>query len=266
MYVLAISRELWAPPFMEAKTWGHPTSNIIESVNSLLLEERRMPIVELLNGIWHRVMDIRFKRLQDAKQKIAECPGQLSTDFALASLKESIEFSQHRLVQVADMLHGSVVSFSGERYTVNLDKHTCTCGRFQVNEIPCGHAVALINKLRLSPRDFIPEFFSLQTYRDTYSTNLLPVSVDHLDVCADCEPPLQQKPRGRPKERRLRKGERQRKKNEARAVARAAAVGAPVDLPDHAPQRCGQCGGVGHNKRSCRDVPQVPLVGARRGG
>jgi hypothetical protein len=108
------------------------------------------------------------------------------------------------------------------------------------------------------------EFFSLQTYRHTYSANLRPVDLLNLSVSADCEPMLQRKPRGRPKERRMRKGERQRKKNAARAVARAAAVGAPVDLPDHAPQRCGQCGGVGHNKRSCQDVPQVePLIGAR---
>jgi hypothetical protein len=65
MYVVGIDSSLWAPPFMTANTWGHPTSSIVESINSLLLEERGAPIVELLNGIWHKFMDLRFTRLQD---------------------------------------------------------------------------------------------------------------------------------------------------------------------------------------------------------
>jgi len=95
-------------------------------------------------------------------------PVQLSTNFALDVLKESLKFAQHRLVLRQDELHGSVLSYSKSRYFVNLAEHTCSCGRFQINDIPCGHAVALIYKLRGHPRDFIPRFFSLETYRDTY--------------------------------------------------------------------------------------------------
>jgi zinc finger SWIM domain-containing protein 3 len=167
MYVVGIDSSLWAPPFMTAKTWGHPTSNVVESINSLLLEERGAPIVELLNGIWHKFMDLRFTRLQDARKTIEKYPGQLSTDFALEVLKESSKFAQHRLISCQDNLHGSVLSYSNSRYFVDLAAHTCSCGPFQVNGIPCGHATALIHRLRGHPRDFIPEVFGLETYRQT---------------------------------------------------------------------------------------------------
>jgi hypothetical protein len=253
MYVVAIDRGMWAPPFMTTRTWGHPTSNIVESINSLLLEERGLPIVELLNGIWHKFMDLRFTRLQEARSTIQKYPVQLSTNFALDVLKESLKFAQHRLVLRQDELHGSVLSYSKSRFFVNLAEHTCSYGRFQFNDIPCGHAVALIYKLRGHPRDFIPRFFSLETYRDTYRENMRPVNInaiESLSLSEMCLAPLLGRPRGRPKERRMRKGERKRRDTMRRAIAQ----GALPDVPVNAPQRCQQCNNIGHNRRTCTEV------------
>jgi zinc finger SWIM domain-containing protein 3 len=210
MYALGLDPAMWAAPFMTAKTWGHPTSNIVESINSLLLEERKASIIDLLNGIWHKFMDLRFARLQDAQQTMEKFPGQLSTDFALETLKESSMFSQHRSVLRQDNLHGSILSYSNSRYVVDLAERTCTCGWFQVNGIPCGHAVALIYRLHGQPRDFIPTFFSLVTYRDTYSDNVkaIDANISSLLMSEECLPPNLNRPRGRPKEKRLRKGDR----------------------------------------------------------
>jgi hypothetical protein len=258
MYVLGIHRHLWAPPFMTAKTWGHPTSNIVESINSLLLEDRKLAIVDLLNALWHKVMDLRFTRLNDATHKIATLRGQLHTEFALERLKDSLKFAQQRRVLCQDRLHGSVVSFSGASYTVDLENASCTCGRFQVNNIPCGHAIALINKLNLQPRDFIPKYFLLTTYKQTYTENLVAVNIANLTPSGDdCYPPHLRKPRGRPKEKRLRKGERCRRE----IAARAAAAGAIAAVPDNIVQRCSQCRGVGHNRTTCCEVVQFSIGG-----
>jgi hypothetical protein len=89
-----------------------------------------------------------------------------------------------------------------------------------------------------------------------------PTDIRDLPLSADCEPPEQRRPRGRPKTRRMRKGERQRKRKEANVAAHAAALGAPPELPGRAPQRCGQCGGVGHNAgtSTCKEVIQYQLL------
>jgi len=53
----------------------------------------------------------------------------------------------------------------------------------------------------------------------------------------------------RPKERRIRKGEKK-----AKGLQRGA------EVPDNAPQRCTQCGNVGHSRTTCDEVCQLPIV------
>jgi hypothetical protein len=118
---------------------------------------------------------------------------------------------QIAIVQRSSETSGSVTTFNGTRHTIALAESTCTCGRFQINKIPCGHAVALIHKLRKDPRDYIPGFFLLKTFRDTYRANLNPIDATDLpegDTGIPASPPVLRKPRGRPGERRLRKEQR----------------------------------------------------------
>jgi hypothetical protein len=100
-----------------------------------------------------------------------------------------------------------VHSFSGNNYVVDLTKSTCTCGRFQVNDIPCGHAIACLRVLNQAPREHIPEFFSLEHYYYTYEKNVQPVDVTALEAQAtdNCLPPILKRGRGRPRTRRIRK-------------------------------------------------------------
>ena len=171
---------------------------------------------------------------------------------------DSLKFAQQRRVLCQDRLHGSVVSFSGASYIVDLENASCTCGHFQVNNIPCGHAIALINKLNLQPRDVIPKYFLLTTYKESYTEIQVAVNIADLTPDGDdCYPPHLRKPRGRPKEKRLRKGERRRRE----IAARPAVAGALAEVPDNTVQRCSQCRGVGHNRTTCRDVVQFPIGG-----
>jgi hypothetical protein len=167
-----------------------------------------------------------------------------------------VDDAQHRLVERSSDSAGSVTTFSGTRHAVDLAAATCTstCGHYQINRIPCGHAVALIRKLGKHPHDFIPAFFLMTTHRDTYRANLHPVDCTELPSSVDCLQPILKKPRGRPKERRLRKAERRRRTLAVRAAEAA-------EVPDNAPQRCAQCGGIGHNRRTCKEIVQAPLVG-----
>jgi hypothetical protein len=55
-------------------------------------------------------MAMQFERKRDAMHKLA-IPGQQYTDFALKQLAESVEFTQHRKVQMSDEQHGIVTSY-----------------------------------------------------------------------------------------------------------------------------------------------------------
>jgi hypothetical protein len=106
-------------------------------------------------------MNTRFERKQTASALLDSDNGEIYTESALKILAESLENSQHRRAYLANHEHGQVHSFSGNNYFVDLTKLMCTCGRFQVNDIPCGHAIACLRRLNQAPRDHtsILEFF-----------------------------------------------------------------------------------------------------------
>ena len=104
-------------------------------------------------------MDLRFRRLQQAKAV------ERYSQYSSTLLQESMQHSLVPHVRCADDDHASVHTFSGKWYQVDLLQRICTCGRFQYNDIPCGHAVAVIQR-------YIPTVLHLQHRNATLETTL----------------------------------------------------------------------------------------------
>ena len=60
-------------------------------------------------------------------------------------------------IQVQDEHSARVVESNGESFLVNLHNRTCTCRKFQDEDVPCSHAVAFILRLQQAPLDYIPD-------------------------------------------------------------------------------------------------------------
>ena len=148
---------------------------------------------------------------------------------------------------------------SGKWYQVDLLQRICTCGRFQYNDIPCGHAVAVIQRYRPPPpttqcnaRDYIARNLTFAAMNAIYTQVMPPVDVGGLQVPLrpelwECRPPLFKKPKGCPLTARI-----AAKEQRARRAARA---GALPDIPNHI-QRCSRCREEGHNVLKCRALPE----------
>ena len=132
-----------------------------------------------------------------------------------------MNFSNHQLIRYADPLHASVLSTMGKWYVVDLEAHTCTCHHFQYDDIPCGHAVAVIQTYRSpegalarrSARDFVSYNLTLAAFRATYDGPVMPpveIATSTLHEDELCYPPLFEKARGRPQTARLTAGEQRR--------------------------------------------------------
>jgi hypothetical protein len=225
-------------PYESKSDGGHHTSNIVESFNGLLEKDRFLPVLDLLDALWTRYTNIRFERKQIAPTLLESDNGEIYTEFALKILAESLENSQHRRVYLADHEHGQVDSFSGNNYFVDLTKPICTtCGRFQVNDIPYGHAIACLRRLNRAPHDHtsIPEFFNLEHYHNRlYEKNVHLVKISDLQAEAtdNCLPPILKRGRGRPRTRWIRKGERQPRRE------RRERQGLLPDVEDRLTNRC----------------------------
>ena len=147
---------------------------------------------------------------------------------------------------MSDRQHGIITSPSGAKFLVDLVACTCTCGRYQVNNIPCGYAIACIIKLQKEPRNYIPKVFSLQKYLQTYSRNVLPVDTIELEASLHCRRPILNRPRG-PAEGAKGRAFRQQV---------AGGLGGISGRIQH----CSGCGKTGRNIVPCREPPELPVT------
>ena len=93
--------ETWAEARFPGHRYGYDTSNIVESVNKTLKLQRELPIVELLNSIWHRVMQHRADRLAAAIKE--EAAGSTWTSWAAGILLEGRKWAGGNWVSLCSL-------------------------------------------------------------------------------------------------------------------------------------------------------------------
>lgn len=59
-YITDIGFEMFSSMHFAGRRYMHDTSNIVECMNSIYLEEWEQPVLEMLNGIWYKEMDRRY--------------------------------------------------------------------------------------------------------------------------------------------------------------------------------------------------------------
>ncbi|KAM3337565.1 hypothetical protein P3S68_031890 [Capsicum galapagoense] len=65
---------------------------------------------------------------------------------------------------------------SGRRYIVDLESGSCNCARFQIDQIPCAHAIAVLKSKHV--KDFGPyclEYYKPNTLMKTYEVPIIPM-------------------------------------------------------------------------------------------
>ena len=49
-------------------------------------------------------------------------------------------------------------------FTVYMEEKTCTCKKFEMDEISCSHAMAAINKRQMNPYKYCSTYYKMDTY------------------------------------------------------------------------------------------------------
>ncbi|XP_060210692.1 uncharacterized protein LOC132637648 [Lycium barbarum] len=68
-----------------------------------------------------------------------------------------------------------VVKDEGYQYNVDLKNMTCECLEFQTDELPCTHAMAVIDKRSLPKFTYCADWFKKQAWQETYKGEILSV-------------------------------------------------------------------------------------------
>ena len=182
------------------------------------------------------------------------------------SIQKLVNDCARRYCFYANILNVSYEVQSGETlrdYRINLEEHTCSCRGWQSTGYPCSHALAIILSRKDNPQLYVESFYTLNSFKKTYSMPIIhphsdenigplnpvppPLEVgpnDHTDSESnsdesdnDLQPPIIRRQAGRPPKQcsDAEKRRREARRSEIRRV-----------------QKCGPCREGGHSSRTCR--------------
>ncbi|KAI3845712.1 hypothetical protein MKX03_024617 [Papaver bracteatum] len=234
-WIRRIPPRLWATAYFEGSRFGHLTANIVESLNSWILEASGLPIIQMMECIRRQLMTWFNERRETSMQWTT-----ILVPSAERRVAEALERARSYQVLRANEAEFEVISHEGTNI-VDIRNRCCLCRGWQLYGIPCAHAVAALLSCRQNVHRFTESCFTVTTYRKTYSQTLHPVpdktlwkeaSENGANPAAEVliNPPKSLRPPGRPRKKRVRAEDRGRVK---RVV------------------HCSRCNQTGHFRTTC---------------
>ncbi|RYQ83925.1 hypothetical protein Ahy_B10g102812 [Arachis hypogaea] len=205
-----IPREQYALAFDGGYRWGHMTTNLVECINSVLKGARNLPTTALVKATFYRLNEL-FTRKEPRRRK-------------------------NEVFEVREMP-------SGLEYAVDLRRHQCDCGEFQVDRIPCQHVFACCANQRLDWQLYVHDVYKMDQVRWVYRARFRPLGNPstwpaYTGPRFVPNPFLRRVTKGRPRMTHF------LNEMDTRML--------------HPPRRCTQCGAEGHSRSRCRRSTGAP--------
>ncbi|XP_055960969.1 uncharacterized protein LOC130015236 [Mercurialis annua] len=131
------------------------TANYAESINATLKNIRGLPITAMIEAIFDRLSDMFVKRWETYKGIIAK-------GVLVITRKDNFRAK------------------GGNIQKVNLRRMKCTCSKFQHHQIPCSHAMTVIQQEKLNPHDFIGWRYQTKNAIQAWNTQFNPLPPDEM--------------------------------------------------------------------------------------
>ncbi|KAL5573624.1 hypothetical protein UlMin_023221 [Ulmus minor] len=139
------------------------TTKISECINVILVKEQELPITLLAKEMRSLVQRWHYEWKTEAEK----CKTKL-TPLAEALLAEQYQLSlQMRTVYTM---------FDGDKNgAVDLQARTCSCRQFQLEQLPCAHAVIAIRHMRGDVYDFCSDYYLSEHWKAIYMGVVYPL-------------------------------------------------------------------------------------------
>ncbi|XP_075109056.1 uncharacterized protein LOC107828064 [Nicotiana tabacum] len=218
------------------RTWTM-TSNIAESLKAVTKDARELPIFDLLEYMRTLLERWTNEKLLKAKGTFTFLGSKFNKE-----LENNRTLSQKLRVRAStDHIH--TVLDGVKRYIVCLENKKCSCGQFQLKELPCTHDLAALMHRNETYENYCSPYYTRESLLRTYEIPVNPLpdeskwNVPQHILDEVVNPPMGDKrqPGRHRKERYKTYDEIKSKKYKV---------------------SCGNCGGEGHNKRSCKNAPK----------
>ncbi|RVW99285.1 hypothetical protein CK203_030629 [Vitis vinifera] len=210
-WVAENSPEHWAISKFLKKHWDKMTTNIAESFNAWLREERHQTIYMLLLMHMDKLVAMLDTHMRGT-DKWKSVVGPKTEEKLMSNITRSAP------ITVMPYLGGTFKVFTGDVYlVVDMQQHKCTCLTWQMSRLPCPHVCAVIRTLRHDVYDYIDPCFKVSTQHLIYSGQFQPLPTHNMpkvceagtlqdgqgNVFPSLQPPQVRRPPGRPRQRRI---------------------------------------------------------------
>ncbi|XP_010445492.1 PREDICTED: uncharacterized protein LOC104728162 [Camelina sativa] len=167
-YLQRADVRLWTHVHFPGDRYNLLTSNIAESMNNVLSKARSLPIVQLLEVV--RAMMTRW--FSERRTDAMKLPTSLTR--GVEKLLESrVEYA--RMLTVQDIEADQVQVTKGSSvHVVNLRHLKCSCRRFDLEKLPCAHAIAVAESRNISRISISHAYFHKLYLFNSYSTAIMP--------------------------------------------------------------------------------------------
>src|SRR5579859_3824179 len=167
----------WAELYFAGHRYGHLTSNIAESLNSWLLQARKLPILPMFECIRHLLMDWYGKRRVGQENTVGLLVRPIVEKLQQLAKDRACRYHFHMSTSTRFEVVSGITMVD---YLVDLEQRSCSCRVWQSVGYPCGHALAIIMALKHTPQLYTKAFFTLESYRKTYENAILhPLTGDY---------------------------------------------------------------------------------------
>ncbi|KAL9271799.1 hypothetical protein AKJ16_DCAP18849 [Drosera capensis] len=168
-WVRSIPTRQWATAYFEGTRFGHLVVNAVESMSPWILEASGLPIVQMMESIRRQLMTSFHER-----REMSMLWTNTLVPTAERQVLEAIDQAQNYQVYRANDAEFEVISLEGSN-TVDIRNRWCNCNKWQKHGLPCTDAVAALASCRQNVHRFTESFFTVASYRKTYSQTIHPI-------------------------------------------------------------------------------------------
>ncbi|XP_023750123.2 uncharacterized protein LOC111898448 [Lactuca sativa] len=220
----------WANAFFLGARYNHMTSNFGEIFYNWASDANELPITQMVDTIRSKIMELIYNRRATSNHWLTRLT----------------PVSSERLEKESIKVCALQVFNSGEQFEVrgdsieivDINNYDCSCKGWQITGLPCCHAIAVIGCLGRDPYDYCARYFTVESYRLTYSESVNPIPREEKvmaegfsQAIVTVTPPPTRRPPGRPPSKKV--GMQEANKRQL---------------------QCSRCKGTGHNKSTCKEV------------
>ncbi|XP_022150312.1 uncharacterized protein LOC111018510 [Momordica charantia] len=205
------------------------TSNVTESMNAVVVHARALPVTALLEHVRALLQWWFYERRTYASSRET-----ILTDYGETKMRTAENVAQtHPVIPINH--HEFDVSDGLKMVRVNLNTMTCGCKQFDYFQFPCSHAIAVATLRNVNRYTLCSPTYSLQTLITAYAESVYPPNDIDDWILPDDFVEVEVEPSKIVKH----VGQRQ--------TVRISSVGETRQF-----HKCGRCGNMGHNKKTCR--------------